>query len=255
MGGFAETPSPELFARWIQVGAYSPFFRAHTAANTPDQEPWSFGEEVEEISRAFITRRYRLLPYLYSLFWQAHRTGSPVMRPLFWHHQQDSMVYRPEYQQQFLLGERLLVAPVIHEGATTAWVYLPAGRWLDLDGDSVYQGGRAVAVAAPVERLPTFLREGGILPTQEAGQYIGQATPGSLSLDLFPGEETTSFDLYEDDGASHAHERGDYRLTRFQLAGREGETVVTREVRHDRHEVPVRMLHSGFAACARRRAR
>ncbi len=242
VGGFVGTPSPELFARWIQVGAYSPFFRTHTSANTPDQEPWSFGEEVEEISRAFITRRYRLLPYLYTLFWQAHRTGSPVMRPLFWHHQQDSMVFRPEYQQQFLLGERLLVAPVIREGATTVWVYLPAGRWLDLDTDSVYQGGRAVAVAAPLERLPTFLREGGILPMQEAVQYVGQAASGALSVDLFAGQETGRFELYEDDGASHAHERGGNRLTRFQLAERGGETVVTREVRHDGHEVPPRML-------------
>jgi alpha-glucosidase len=185
VGGFVGTPSPELFARWIQVGAYSPLFRAHTTTNTPDQEPWSFGEQVENISRAFITRRYQLLPYLYTLFWQAHRTGSPVMRPLFWHHQQDSMVYRPEYQQQFLLGERLLVAPVVNEGATTLWVYLPAGRWLDLDTDSVYQGGRAVAVAAPLERLPTFLRAGGILATQEAVQYVGDSVAGVLTLNLF----------------------------------------------------------------------
>jgi alpha-glucosidase len=242
VGGFVDTPSPELFARWIQVGAYSPFFRAHTTTNTPDQEPWSFGEQVEEISRTFISRRYRLLPYLYALFWQANRTGSPVMRPLFWHHQQDSMVYRPEYQQQFLLGERLLVAPVIHEGATSAWVYLPAGRWLDLDTDSVYQGGRAVAVAAPLERLPTFLREGGILPTQEAVQYVGQAAAGTLSVDLFAGEETGTFDLYEDDGESHAHERGGYRLTRFQLAERGGTAVITRELRHDGHRLSPRML-------------
>ncbi len=246
VGGFADTPSPELFARWLQVGAYSPFFRAHTTANTPDQEPWSFGEKVEEISRAFITRRYQLLPYMYTLFWQAHRAGSPVMRPLFWHHQQDSMVYRPEYQQQFLLGERLLVAPVTREGATMMWVYLPAGRWLDLDRDSVYRGGRAVAVDAPLERLPTFLRAGGILPTQDPVQYVGQAASGSLSLDLFAAEQAGSFELYEDDGTSHAYEHGGYRLTRFELAGRGGETVVTREVRHAGYEVPARMVRFRF---------
>jgi alpha-glucosidase len=235
-----------LFARWIQVGAYSPLFRAHTTTNTPDQEPWSFGEQVENISRAFITRRYQLLPYLYTLFWQAHRTGSPVMRPLFWHHQQDSMVYRPEYQQQFLLGERLLVAPVVNEGATTLWVYLPAGRWLDLDTDSVYQGGRAVAVAAPLERLPTFLRAGGILATQEAVQYVGDSVAGVLTLNLFGGEERGSFELYEDDGASHSYEQGGYRLTRFQVAEGGGETVVSREVRHDGYEVPERILRLRF---------
>ncbi len=242
VGGFVGTPSPELFARWIQVGAYSPFFRTHTSANTADQEPWSFGEQVEEISRTFITRRYRMLPYLYSLFWESHRTGAPPMRPLFWHHQRDSMVYRPEYQQQFLLGERLLVAPVTREGATMARVYLPAGTWLDLDTDSVYQGGRSVAVDAPLERLPSFLAAGGIVPMQEPVQHLGEPGSDTLTVDAFVGEEPAHFDLYEDDGKSHAYERGGYRLTRLEISRRGGETVLTREVRHAGYEPPARVL-------------
>ncbi|MGH7718239.1 MAG: TIM-barrel domain-containing protein [Gemmatimonadaceae bacterium] len=250
VGGFVGTPSPELFARWVQVGAYSPFFRTHTSANTADQEPWSFGEQVEEISRTFITRRYRLLPYLYSLFWEAHRSGAPPMRPLFWHHQRDSMVYRPEYQQQFLLGERLLVAPVTREGATMARVYLPAGRWLDLDTDSVYQGGRSVVVDAPLERLPTFLAAGGILPTQEPVQYVGDAGPDALTIDAFAGDGPEYFDLYEDDGKSHAYERGGYLLTRFEVVRRGGEIVVKREVRHAGYELPARKLRLRLHAVA-----
>ncbi|MBA3316581.1 MAG: DUF4968 domain-containing protein [Gemmatimonadales bacterium] len=242
VGGFAGTPSPELFARWVQLGAYTPFFRTHTSADTPDQEPWSFGEHVEEISRAFITRRYQLLPYLYTLFWEAHRTGSPVIRPLFWHHQQDSMVYRAEYQHQFLLGERLLVAPVTREGATMSRVYLPAGRWLHLDSDAVYQGGQAVVVDAPLERLPTFLAAGGILPTQEPVQYVGEETARILTLDALPAAEPGSFELYEDDGVSHDYERGGYRLTRFEIARTGGEIVAARELRHAEYHVPAGTL-------------
>lgn len=242
VGGFVGAPSPELFARWVQLGAYTPFFRTHTSANTPDQEPWSFGEKVEEISREVITRRYQLLPYLYTLFWEAHHSGSPVMRPLFWHYQQDSMVYQPEYQHQFLLGERLLVAPVMREGATMSRVYLPAGRWLHLDSDTVYQGGQAVAVDAPVERIPTFLAAGGILPTQEPVQYVGDEVARILTLDVLPAPEPASFELYEDDGVSHDYESGKYRLTRFEVARRGGEIVAARELGHAEYNVPAGML-------------
>lgn len=244
VGGFVGTPSPELYARWIEVGTFSPLFRTHTAANTPSQEPWSFGEQVEEISRRYIALRYRLLPYLYTLFWEAHRTGSPILRPLFWHFQQDSLAYQPEWQHEFLVGDRLLAAPVVREGQTTQRVYLPAGRWLDLATDSVYTGGRVVTVDAPLDRLPMFLGAGGILPMQEVVQHTEERPAGPLTVEVFPGMAGGRFDLYEDDGRSHEYERGAYRITRFEVQGGEAgsEIVVRREVRHDGYAPAARML-------------
>jgi alpha-glucosidase len=257
VGGFVGSPSPELFARWIQLGVFSPFFRAHTTANTLDQEPWSFGERVETISREFITLRYRLLPYRYSLLWEAHRTGAPPLRPLFWHFQTDSMAYRAEFQHQFMAGERLLLAPVVAEGETVRSVYLPTGRWINLNTDSVYDGDRVVHVEAPLERLPMFLRAGGVVPMREPAQWIGQAVATDLTFDVFPGGEATGgFLLYEDDGTSHAYEHGSYRSTELTAVQQEDGVRVVRHVRHDGHAAPTgRRLHiriRGVASAPRR---
>lgn len=242
VGGFEGTPSGELFARWMQVGAFSPFFRAHTAHDTPGQEPWSFGERIEAVAADAIRQRYRLMPYLYTLFHQAHDSGAPVLRPLFWHHQDDAQAYAREWQHQFLVGRQLLVAPVTAPGVALQKVYLPAGRWLELGTGEVFEGGRAVTVETPLERLPVFLAEGGILPSQEAMQYVGERDSGTLTLDVFAGANDDGFDLYEDDGRSHDHERGGYRLTRLRAQRDDGVLRLDREVVHDGHRVPARML-------------
>lgn len=250
VGGFEGTPSGELFARWMQVGAFSPFFRAHTAHDTPGQEPWSFGERIEAVVADAIRQRYRLMPYLYTLFQQAHASGAPVLRPLFWHHQDDPQAYAREWQHQFLVGEHLLVAPVTAPGVALQKVYLPAGRWLELDTGEVFEGGRAVTVETPLERLPLFLAEGGILPSREAMQYVGERDSGTLRLDVFAGAGNDGFDLYEDDGLSHDHERGGYRLTRLRAVREDGRLRLSREIVHDGYRVPERMLELRLHAVA-----
>jgi alpha-glucosidase len=106
----------------------------------------------------------------------------------------------------------------------------------------VYQGGQTVVVNAPLERLPTFLAVGGILPTQEPVQYVGDKAARILTLDALPGPEPATFELYEDDGVSHDYESGKYRLTRFQVARTGGEIVATRELRHTEYDVPAGVL-------------
>jgi alpha-glucosidase len=242
VGGFVGTPTPELFARWIQVGALSPFFRIHTAANTPDQEPWSYGEHVEEIARNAVTMRYRLLPYLYSLLREAHLTGHPILRPIFWHYQQDSLAYSPRFQHQFLVGEHLLVAPVTRQGQYFQEVYLPAGEWLDLATDSVYRGPRTVVVPAPLERVPMFLGAGAIIPMQEPVQHTSERGDSVLTLEVFAGARADTFELYEDDGRTFEYERGAYRTTRLAIE-RDGAALrFTREVVHDGFNVPERTV-------------
>ena len=242
VGGFAGTPTPELFARWIQVGAFSPFFRIHSAANTPDQEPWSYGEHVEEIARNAVTMRYRMLPYLYTLFREAHITGRPILRPMFWHHQQDSLAYSPRFQHQFLVGEHLLVAPVTRQGQYFQEVYLPAGEWLDMATDSIYRGPRTVVVEAPVERVPMFLGGGAIIPMQEPVQHTGERADSVLSIEAFAGAQADTFELYEDDGRTFEYERGAFRTTRYTIGRSGGALRVTRDVSHDEYALPERAL-------------
>ena len=249
VGGFVGGPSPELFARWVQAGALTPFFRAHTAHDTPPQEPWAFGEEVEAISRRAIEMRYRMLPYLYTLFRESNLTGAPVLRPLFWHHQADSVAYDPAWQHQFLLGERLLVVPVTREGARDQKAYLPEGRWLDLATEEVFDGPREVTVDAPLDRLPMFLAGGGILPMRETRQYVGeQSRPeiaGKLTLEVFPAA-AGEFELYEDDGTSFGYRDGAYRTTRFSVAPADPGFDLVRRVEHDGYPVGARTLEIRF---------
>src|SRR4029079_18768992 len=88
-GGFHHTTTGELLARWTQLAAFTPFFRNHSNLGTRDQEPWAYGPKVEAICKRSIELRYQLLSYLYLLFVEAHRVGTPIMRPLFWHYQDD----------------------------------------------------------------------------------------------------------------------------------------------------------------------
>lgn len=246
VGGFIGAPSAELYARWLQVGAFSPFFRSHTVHGSPPQEPWAFGEIFEDANRDAIRLRYRMLPYLYTLFREAHETGHPILRPLFFHFQDDTMAYDRRWQHQFLVGEDLLVAPVTREGARLQEVYLPAGEWLDLGTRTVHDGGRTVVVDAPLERIPMFLRAGGIVPFQEAVQHTGEES-ARLEIEVFPAARGETV-LYEDDGRTFGYEDGAYRLTRFQVAPEGGGITFVREVVEDGYETGARGVTIHFHA-------
>jgi alpha-glucosidase len=250
VGGFSGTPSPELYARWLQSAVFAPFFRTHTHYGSSDQEPWSFGENVEEISRKFITKRYEVLPYLYSLFWDAHQTGAPILRPLYFHHQNDPQVYDWAWQEQFLAGENLLVAPVTRVGQHLKKVYLPAGQWLDLNTEAVYEGGKTVIVDAPLDRLPMFLRSGGILPSQEAMQFVGEKPATKLILDIFSATASGSYMFYEDDGATFDHMSNKYRGTEFAFYGTTEELEFTKTRTHDHFQPAERLLQIRWHAVA-----
>lgn len=207
IGGFMGTPSPELYARWIEVGAISPFCRTHTHYGSPDQEPWSFGENVEDISRKFLNFRYELLPYLYTLFYESSKSGEPIWRPLFYEFQDDPKCYDWGYQQQFMLGRDILVAPVTRVGQYTKKVYLPEGRWLDWNTEKVYEGPQEIIVDAHLDWLPMFLREGSIIVRRDAQEYTDERPIRELHFDVFQDSHSNSqkraeFSLYEDDGIS-----------------------------------------------------
>ena len=130
VGGFAHDVNGELFVRWTQVGSLTPFFRNHSAIGTVRQEPWSFGKKVEEIVKKYILFRYKWLPHLYSLFTLAHETGIPIMRPLVLEYPADQQTYN--ISDQFMIGENVLVAPIMQPGVKARAVYFPEGRWVKL---------------------------------------------------------------------------------------------------------------------------
>ncbi len=231
IGGFEGFATGELFTRWLQMSVFFPFCRAHTYLASPDQEPWSWGEPYLSINREFIRLRYRMLLYLYTALWQCTRTGMPIVRPLLLAFQDDPTTH--VLDDEFLCGDALLVAPVLEEGATRRRVYLPAGRWYDFWTDALFEGPAWVEAEAPLERIPVFVRAGAVVPTGPEMDYVGQRPTDPLTLHLYPpaeGQEMVSF-LYEDDGETPAHQRGEYLLHRFALSA--GSLEWTREGAYD----------------------
>ncbi|MBM4430073.1 MAG: DUF5110 domain-containing protein [Chloroflexi bacterium] len=211
VGGFDGGASAELLVRWSQLGAFLPLFRNHSSCWSTPQEPWAHGEPYLSLIRAAIEVRYRLLPYPYTATWQLAQKGHPIARPLMWAFSDDSTTYTCE--DEFLCGDALLVAPVCAAGATSRQVYLPAGEWFDFWSDEVRQGPLTVQVAAPLERIPVYVRAGTVLPTWPLQQHVGEKLPDRLILHVYPGDGESW--LYEDDGASLAYQRGDWRTRRF----------------------------------------
>ncbi len=219
--GFVSTPSPELASRWIQYGALTPFCRNHNHWGEPDQYPWSFGPEVEEVYRKALDLRYRLLPYIYSAFVQASESGDPVARPLVYDFQQDRRAR--ETEDAYLLGEALLVAPVCEPGSRARRVYLPEGTWIDWHTEERYTGGRFITAKAPLDRIPVFARGGYIIPSYASApeSTMGHA-PELLVLHVFVPDEDGEFlsELQEDDGVTLAFSRGAHHRTAFRLTRR-----------------------------------
>jgi alpha-glucosidase len=209
VGGFHGTPSQDLFVRWMSVGCYTPFFRNHTAVNTNDQEPWAFGEANEDLCRKILEQRYRLLPYIYSMFFEATQTGMPVSRTLAISYPFDPNIYTWDYNNEYLFGSALLVAPV---GSTQrlAKVYLPEGNWYRLSTDERYAGNAGYNVDAPLRDLPVFVKAGSIIPLQSVIQFTGQSPDPVLEIHVYKGDTPSSFLYYEDDGSTYAYEQGGY---------------------------------------------
>ncbi|MGW0337352.1 glycoside hydrolase family 31 protein [Streptomyces sp. NPDC003011] len=164
VGGFDGSPSPELYLRWFQLSAYLPLFRTHAGERAGRREPWEFGAEVLEHARVALVERRRLLPYFVTLAHLARRTGAPYVRPLWWTAPEDRALR--DCEDAFLLGDCLLVAPVLDPGADRRAVQLPRGRWYDTATEQVHEGPGQVLVDAPLGRVPVFARAGAVVPVR-----------------------------------------------------------------------------------------
>jgi alpha-glucosidase (family GH31 glycosyl hydrolase) len=205
----------ELFVRWFQFGAFCPIFRAH-GRNWRMHVPWAYGAEAEEICRRYVELRYRLMPYTYTLAWEAHQHGLSLMRPLVLNYPDDPQVW--ELASEFLWGDDILVAPVTRGGVTHWPVYLPKGLWHDFWTNEVFRGPVWVSIPAPLDRLPLFVRSGAILPLGPVTQRWDGRLPSEMTIVVYP-EGRSSFTLYEDDGETNS-----YRTEGFVLSGFECES-------------------------------
>jgi alpha-glucosidase len=202
IGGFEGDCSAELLGHWIALGAYYPFSRNHTSNNTIDQEPWAFGEEIEAVSRTAINRRYRLMPYLYTLFREASHSGTPVMRPVFFADFKD-LDLRDE-EETFLLGNDLLIVP--------RWASrpdMPSGDWDPVKLEKTDDGYQPMLM----------LRPGAIVPVGPVIQSTEEYTTEKITLLINPDSAgSASGILYDDAGDGFGYQSGDYAIHRFECS-------------------------------------
>ncbi len=223
IGGFVGAPSGELYSRWMQVGVFYPFMRAHSNFGTPDKEPWSFGYQSEIINRHAIELRYELLPHIYNAMQQASQTGVPAMRPLFLDFPADEKV--SGLNDEFLFGDDLLVAPVLYQGVTEREVYLPKGDWFDYWTGQKFAGGRSFQLPVTMDSIPIFIRGGGFVFRQPVVQCTGEMPGQPLRVLIAPAGESSSA-LYEDSGESLDYRNGNFFKRQFHQLRHDGELIV-----------------------------
>lgn len=202
-GGFRGDPSPELYARWIQSSVFIPFMRVHGQKGAM-RLPWEFGDEVLNATRKAIELRTRFIPYLYTFAEQTTRTGAPLMRPLVLEFPGDPKTFN--LRDQWLLGDRLLVAPILSSGGKRD-VYLPEGRWIDFNTGASIQGGHTQRVSAPLDTIPAYVRAGSIIPLGPVLQSTSLGASDPLEVRVYPGANA-QFSLYEDEGDNYDYQQG-----------------------------------------------
>jgi alpha-glucosidase len=214
IGGFIDHPTPELFVRWMQLAVFHPFFRTHSSGDHGEQEPWSFGEEALKIVRKYIELRYTLLPYIYTSFYQYVNEFTPMLKPIsmFDQHDQDTL-YRVD---EFLMGDHMLVCPVLEPNAKSRYVYLPKGKWYNYWTSKVFDGGKEILADAPLDEIPIYIREGAVIPFYPVMQYVGEKQVDQLTIKVYYGGESINSYLYEDSGDGYDYEKGIYNRKKFK---------------------------------------
>ncbi|MCP4976833.1 MAG: DUF4968 domain-containing protein [Maribacter sp.] len=224
IGGFAEQPNGELFARWIQLGIFHPFCRVHSSGDHGDQEPWSFDSDVTDIVRKYIELRYQLLPYLYTMFWKYSKNGEPMVKPLVYFDQEDPQThFRTD---EFIFGEHILVCPVQEPNAQGRRTYVPRGKWYNYWNDEVVEGGKEKWVEADIDIIPLFVKEGAIIPKFPVQQYVGELEIKELDLEVYFRMGSESSTVYEDEQDGYDYKKGQYSLRNFKLKGKEKSLVI-----------------------------
>lgn len=212
VGGFiGPRPSEELFVRWVQNGIFHPRFTIHSwntdgTANTP----WMHAD-VLPIIRETIKFRYRLIPYLYTQFFEAYRNGSPIIRPLVYQFPEDENCHQESFD--FMLGPNLLVASILEPEQRIRQVYLPKGQnWVNLHTGSIYEGGQTVQLQAPLEHIPLLVIAGSVIPQMRDMRFVGEKPDDIRLLYIFPdsGESERTTLLVEDDGVSLKYKNGGF---------------------------------------------
>lgn len=209
-GGFHGHPSSELYARWVEFGAFTPIFRVHGTLHEMRQ-PWLYGKTAEAAAVRAIKLRYELIPYIYSFEDYGYRYGVGIVRPLMFDWPHDKFVRNDV--DEWMFGKWLLVSPIVRRNQTVKTIYLPPGQWINWFTGVTYNGNRTVTHTVDNHTwrdIPLFIRSGAMIPIQPVRQHIGGSNPSRVRFLAFPSPTKSSFMYYDDNGRTYAYERGKY---------------------------------------------
>ena len=224
VGGFGGDTNGELLARWTEFGVFQPYCRNHTTIGTRRQEPWAFGEPYESVCREMIKLRQRLLPYLYSLFDECHRTGAPILRPLLFEYPEDETTYTAD--DEFLLGDALLVAPITRPGIEHRHVYLPEGTWFHYYSGERFEGPVHILAHAPLGEPALYTKGDSPIPMGPDAAHTGERPNDPLTLLVYPAGGEGGSTLYEDAGNGFGYEEGEYARRRISCESSDGRITI-----------------------------
>ncbi|MGL6187407.1 MAG: glycoside hydrolase family 31 protein [Clostridium chrysemydis] len=217
VGGFGLDCEEELFIRWMEIGAFLPIFRNHSNMYTRRQEPWAFGKRALDISKKFINLRYELMPYIYNLFFESHKDGLPVFRPLVMEYKDDINVYN--LKEEFMLGDSILVSPVLVKGERSKVVYLPKGNWYNYFTNEKFEGSKRYKFKCDLDETLVFVREGSIIPVFLEKYTTTEKRPSKVTFKVY-GENSKGY-YYFDDGETLDYKKGKYNLSKINVKGEE----------------------------------
>jgi oligosaccharide 4-alpha-D-glucosyltransferase len=232
-GGFAMGQrDPELYRRWFQMAVFTPVFRPHGSVNAPDpkiaqieSEPVYYEEPDKSILRTFVELRYKLMPYVYTLAYDAATKGTPFVRPMFYYDNTDSNLYKAN--DQYMFGDALLIAPVLEKGATKRRLYLPKGLWYNFwNSTEKRTGGDWIEVDVNAESIPVFVKAGSVIPMKPLFDNTVNYPKDKIILHYYAAEGNQQAVMYEDDGTTNkANEKNQFELIRFNTSAKDGQVI------------------------------
>lgn len=233
VSGFGLDSSEELFIRWMQIGSFLPIFRNHSNMYTRRQEPWAFGKKAEAIAKKSIKLRYELLPYIYDLYYISHKEGLPIFRPMIMEYPKDKNLLN--IKEQFMLGENLLIAPVVYQGERTKVLYLPEGIWHNYFTNEKFIGGKSYKIKCELDEVLVFVKDGSIIPTYQEKFMNVENRPNKVTYKVF-GENAKGFHYY-DDGKTMDYTKGKYNLYLLKATNNIGEVeAIRKELEEEKFE-------------------
>jgi alpha-glucosidase len=224
IGGFAEQPNGELYARWIQLGIFHPFCRTHSSGDHGEQEPWTFGNNITAIVKKFIEIRYQLLPYLYTSFWRYVNEGAPILKSLVLFDQDDPHTHHRN--DEYIFGEKILACPITEPNAKGRRMYFPIGNWYSFWDNELIKGGQELWVDADLDSMPIFIKEGAVIPKYPVQQYVGEKEITQLKLDVYFKLGKEKSQVYEDAHDGYDYKKGRYSLRNFNTVGKKNTLTI-----------------------------